>query len=651
MCGRIQDLSLLICFLLVSLGRAQTGGMYNTVSYSANGQTIYATTLISGNMSNNPNAQYATHTYNVSVGIKVPSGTVATATNSEVASGASPFSLQASTSASALTSGSYTLEIDDTAYCSVLGADFLDAVFGQPIIPPPTINAGGVVVNGTSTTSFAVGASGYMNIWGMSLMAEGTDPAPTISVDDSNITLQPAMSGSTDQQLVLAYSIGTNTKTGTHSLYVETTAGTSNAGSFTVGDASPIVTGLSVNGVSTSTFVQGIPNSTVITGQNFGDSSVCPQVAVTFAGVAATTSVPGPCSDTTLTLSVTPNSAGSGTISVTAMGFNAQGFVPQTPGESQSASLSVNSVAVNMKLSASSITIDSNNNYSEDSTVTVTAVRSDNGSTVSFPFGVNIIETDGFNYYSQNGGSLPSSISLGSNGTTTFVAKSLAGPNGNGPPTAAQISTAPYSVYGGGTLSIPQWVSTSSVIDPHASGSAPDWFKKRSIDLFASPLGNSQAVLAALSGYTITATACGNPAAGACTPQGHVSTSITQINPYATSVRINGVAQSNPTTCGVYRDHEFQDTFYHEARHAYQYSLTVNSANDRDQDYLVSSSSVIAVSPSGTFVDSTTPRTVCNPPTLIYNQIYSGDSVADPFSLVVYALEEDAYTYEGQTVP
>lgn len=86
----------------------------------------------------------------------------------------------------------------------------------------------------------------------------------------------------------------------------------------------------------------------------------------------------------------------------------------------------------------------------------------------------------------------------------------------------------------------------------------------------------------------------------------------------------------------------------HEGRHPYQYSLTVAISNDRDQDYLVNS---IPIAPTTIFLDTTVARNVCIPPSAVFQESYLGDTSADPWTSVLNALEEDAYTYVGQTVP
>ena len=114
---------------------------------------------------------------------------------------------------------------------------------------------------------------------------------------------------------------------------------------------------------------------------------------------------------------------------------------------------------VEMKLERVETVISTDGNYSEHTTVRVTAVRSDNGATLSdFTGTVNIAE-DGTSIYSpENGGTLPPSIEITSGGFVTFVAKSLAGPATEGAngrkPDDAEMKTTNYPVRGN-NLAIP----------------------------------------------------------------------------------------------------------------------------------------------------------------------------------------------------
>ena len=112
------------------------------------------------------------------------------------------------------------------------------------------------------------------------------------------------------------------------------------------------------------------------------------------------------------------------------------------------------------------------NNYSEDTTIQVTAVDATTGALLpGFTGTVNIAE-DGTEIYSQNGGTLPASVNITTGGTTTFVAQSLAGPSVTGPggakPGNAVIQTTNYPLWQAKELPVVQWIISGAQIDPHA---------------------------------------------------------------------------------------------------------------------------------------------------------------------------------------
>jgi hypothetical protein len=114
-------------------------------------------------------------------------------------------------------------------------------------------------------------------------------------------------------------------------------------------------------------------------------------------------------------------------------------------------------------------TISTDGKYSENTTIRVTAYNLNTRQPLtSFSGSVNIAES-GTAIYSQNGGTLPSSLTLRS-GTGTFVAKSLAGPKVEGAagqkPDPARITVTNFPVYGS-DLFVEQWVISGDRIDFH----------------------------------------------------------------------------------------------------------------------------------------------------------------------------------------
>jgi hypothetical protein len=317
--------------------------------------------------------------------------------------------------------------------------------------------------------------------------------------------------------------------------------------------------------------------------------------------------------------------------------------------------------------------INAQNNYSEDTTVQITAVRPDTGATIAgFVGTVSLTEVpnqDNVTIYDRNGGKLPESVNIaaGNGGVATFLAQSLAGPNKaqNGPPFDAQIQTTNYPLQGGGTFAIPQWNISSQAkqLDPqHAASPTYDWFEARARDLFASATGDLATVLATVSNYSVGYLTQGGQAVGGLTQLTHSTQSQVQINPFLTAVRINSNGGSY-SICGQNFTHPFAQVFVHEARHAYQYSQAAIQGNDQDGDWLIRNPATVA--PTAIFQDTTAQRTVCNEFSnsgtgATFSVAYQGDNTPDPFPnvpipnlagdtspYVDYALEMDAHTFSS----
>jgi hypothetical protein len=240
------------------------------------------------------------------------------------------------------------------------------------------------------------------------------------------------------------------------------------------------------------------------------------------------------------------------------------------------------------------------------------------------------------NNYTQSPGGLPAFAVLFS-GTATFLARSLANPVGSSRPNPALIKTQYYSVYGGNSLSIPQWVYLGQ-IDPKANGQVYAWVQARTRDIFQNATGDLATVLSKIRSYSISGTISG----GGQTQALHVYQSDITINPYFMQMRVN---TDGGVKCGATRSHYFKSVLAHEARHAYQDYLSAQPGNDTDGDFLVN---VVLIPPYYTILDTTSSRYGCDPsPPLgrILRETYQGDSVPDAWSTVTLALEEDAYVY------
>ena len=316
--------------------------------------------------------------------------------------------------------------------------------------------------------------------------------------------------------------------------------------------------------------------------------------------------------------------------------------------------------------------ISSDGKYSEDTTIRVTAVDATTGATISgFAGTVNIAEiptSDGIKLYSQNtpnGANLPSSVSITTDGSVTFVAKSLAGPRTEGsavllppfgePPLNATIQTTNYPVWHAANLTIPQWITSGPVrIDPLSRGQVYDWFQTRARDAVAKatavlPPNGLAVVMWAVDGYTV------SPIQDAgWTPLSHSGMSQITINPYYNVFRTDTLADAR---CGFTWIRGFQGIFFHEARHAYQMAQAT-PGNDPDQDYLVDIITVPAndsVPPGNYFLDTDNPRFVCNKDAFPIGNgaqwqpqqaVFAGGLIPDAFvPLVGYALEMDAYAF------
>ena len=259
--------------------------------------------------------------------------------------------------------------------------------------------------------------------------------------------------------------------------------------------------------------------------------------------------------------------------------------------------------------------------YSEDTTVRVTAVRTETGTTLTNFTGTVEIAEAGTSIYSQNGGTLPASVSIASGGTVTFVANSLAGPKFEGAagakPDDAMIQTTNYPVYGGSSLAIRQWIISGTQIDAKATCQVFDWVQTRTRDIFASATGDVSVVLSAISSYTVAVER--DDAAGHTSPGGVVS-----ISPYFMDSRLDSKSLGNYGFAHTQKF--FTAIFLHEARHAYQLQISTPS-NDNDGDRLVRT---VTVAPTNVIVDSLDARTVCNQSTSTTEQrSYKGDSNPD----------------------
>lgn len=204
-----------------------------------------------------------------------------------------------------------------------------------------------------------------------------------------------------------------------------------------------------------------------------------------------------------------------------------------------------------MKLErAGNTSIEAANTYSENTTVRVTAVIKDGVTCTTFTGTVNLAEIPPSDIYTENGGTLPASVTISSGGTTTFVAKSIAGAKETytTPPDDAEIETTNYSVYNpGARLKIPQWVDNDS-------DDRRDWCQFWTNTL----LVHYQIKTGEVAGVTNQVTGIGADTYGALYGSTVGEGTVIRINPAAPNHRTNAA-------------HDLADTVLHESRHVFQH--------------------------------------------------------------------------------
>ena len=300
-------------------------------------------------------------------------------------------------------------------------------------------------------------------------------------------------------------------------------------------------------------------------------------------------------------------------------------------------------------------TIDPANEYSENTTIRVTAVFASGTACTAFTGNVYIAEY-GTNIYSQHtdkGAYLPTCVEITSGGTATFVARSLADPINYGPtepgdpPDPAKLVTANFPVEAPGYLDVPQWTDDLGKFNGYADSDVYDWFEKRTEDIFqkATDLYTSGsdpdvlAVLMKISGYDLQA----DQGKGYAEAYLRQATSHISFNPHWVEMRLNISDDDYYHKCGdIAPGPDHTHTVLHEARHCYQAYLTSRDAtsveglgynddpsidydNDEDGDYLVDE---VPVDPNneGILLDTSGLREKC-----VGNVAFSDDTTWDDY--------------------
>ena len=314
------------------------------------------------------------------------------------------------------------------------------------------------------------------------------------------------------------------------------------------------------------------------------------------------------------------------------------------------ASLTVNLNAPLVKIEKVGETVISQDgNYSEDTTIRVTAVNSAGQTVTTFTGTVGIFELGSDNYI-QNGGYLPTSVEITNGGSATFVAKSLAGPYNSGTgPLPAIITSSNFAVYQQESLAISQWIISGRKIDSRAGDNVYDWLQYRVKDIFAKYAADSDVntVLNAIRSFNMSYLLNSY----AVTSWERSATSPVTINPFYAIHRLDSLAGTGACVLPA-SPKALTDTILHEARHAYQASLINLPDNDKDGDFLPFAS--VGIPPADIIRDTTDSRTVCNalapPGSQLIPRAYSGDLTFDAPDFASFAWEYDAWSFASSHV-
>lgn len=508
---------------------------------------------------------------------------------------------------------------------------------------PPVIS--GINVIGSQVR----GESGYIEVYGTNLSKYASPSYSSVSAVgvSTNVVWQDY---TYPNQVNLSYSISSGATSGPRGLTVTTAFGTSNSATFNVYDPSPEITGIPHNywGAGGRTYIE-------IYGQGFGAQ---PEAHVTGSGVTDYDQFYESDNQINIWVEISPTASNAtGTVTVTASNVIG-GMFQQEPGgggaqDAATASiLSKSSFSMDLDIVDFEVDADQTyeqNDYSEDTTIQVTAVRNSNGDILYGWTGTVPILEDGTTIYFENNGSLPSTVTIpyGDGGaTTSFVASSLAGgqatftPPYIGPPADAEITTdngdsSGFSVYQVSSLGVPQWRKSSGTIDSNvcAPNQVYDWFQYKMQDIWDKyPSGNARTMLNEVSCYQV----------GALDPGTHATTnlasSVVTFTPFTSMARLkSGISMCGESINGLV------NITLHEARHAYQGNMA--AGYDGDGDYLVSSTSAYSVYPNATVLDSTTEREVCREGSLVEDWSYKGDASPDSLHApdwAAAALDHDA---------
>jgi hypothetical protein len=237
----------------------------------------------------------------------------------------------------------YIVVAGDIASCNYFGTIWSDTVTTSYELPPTITSLQGATGSAfTPHVDTPQSAGQTLVINGANLTAAGQSDPPQICVNGAcavggSISATGFHLGGSwnvgDTAIAIPYWVDATATAGNYSLQLNTAGGAATA-TFSVTDATPVITG-----VSPSTLVVGVAATVTITGSHFGTNT--PQVSLSLPNNGV--SLLGGNTDSQIQVSVMATAPGAGTLSVTAEGYGGQGFLG-SPGAGQTASAGITAV-------------------------------------------------------------------------------------------------------------------------------------------------------------------------------------------------------------------------------------------------------------------------------------------------------------------
>lgn len=200
-----------------SLG-AQIGSTYTTYSYSADGNTLYTTTVLQSSMGSSS----CNHSYTDIIALTGPNGIHGLNDGTWNASqyAGAPFSETINDQISSVVQGTYLLSTSASVFCSCVSRAFFVSNPPPQSIPPPPPK-----ISGISPAAGVTGTSNYIQIYGTKL---SNGVLPTVSVDGNGVRVTPG-NWNSDSQVNVNVAIDAGAAIGTHHLTLTNPGGSSTA--------------------------------------------------------------------------------------------------------------------------------------------------------------------------------------------------------------------------------------------------------------------------------------------------------------------------------------------------------------------------------------------------------------------------------------